>query len=167
MVKVTRILSAVCAGISGLSFISFFVVLFNQKRMIDFFGNISAEGMFFFPVSIFIKFFAVLLAGVLLWAVAGRRIGYWAEIAIAVFISCVIPPVEWLVSNVQSILMGKYGAQVLAAYAALVKGYSMYSVMASFAMALIFVVCGLSIATKVYERRLSRPASSADYTQFG
>ena len=39
MVKVTRNLSAVCAGISGLSFISFFVVLFNQKRMIDFLGT--------------------------------------------------------------------------------------------------------------------------------
>ncbi len=96
------------------------------------------------------------MSAVFLWAVAGRKIGFWAEIAIAVFLSCVLPPVEWFASNMQTILTGKYGSQTIAAYSALVQGYSILSVMVTFAVALIFIVCGLSIATKVYEDRLSK-----------
>ncbi len=160
MVKVTRILAIICAGLSALSFVGFFVYLFSQKLLISFFGVTYADGMFFFPVSIFIRVLGVLLSGVLLWAVAGRKIGFWAEIAIAVFLSCVLPPVEWFVSNMQTILMGKYGSQTIAAYSALVQGYSILTVMVTFAVALIFMVCGLSIATKVYERRMVKLQNS-------
>ncbi len=155
MVKLSRISSVICFALALYCFVGFFVYLLAQDRIISVFASKAvADAPFMFPVSIFIKVFSLALSGVLLFIVAGKtKAGIWGEIVVASLTSCGTLVIEWFVSLYQNILMGQMGSKVLAAYSALITGYSINSVVSTFTAALIMFTCGLSLTAKVYERR--------------
>lgn len=158
MVKLSRIFSIICFALVLSSLTMFFVYLFNQDKFIAFFaGKAVLSAPFIFPVSIFIKVLTLVLSGVLLFIVGGKvKTGVWGEIVTAVFVSCGTVAIEWLASMYQSLLMGQMGSEALAAYSAIVSGFSIASVFNYFVSALIMFTCGLSLTAKLYEKRRLR-----------
>lgn len=158
MVKLTRVFSVISLALVAYCFLGFFILLLFQDSMISMYaGREFADAPFLFPVSIFIKVTSLALSGVLIFIVAGKtKTGYWGEITVASVISFGTIALEWFVSMYQNIRMGSMGSETLTAYSALVSGFSIHSLVVSFAVAVILFTCGLSIATKVYERRLAR-----------
>lgn len=156
MVKLTRVFSIICFVLALSCFAMFFMYLITQDTLIEFFASKEvADAPFMFPVSIFIKVVSLALSGVLLFIVAGKpNLGLWGEIVVASFVSFGTVAVEWFASMYQNILMGQMGSKVLAAYSALISGFSIHSLLVSFTVALIMFTCGLSFATKIYERRV-------------
>ena len=154
MKKLTKTLSFISLGVIGASCMAVLLCCVYSKPLMELFFHRGEELPTVIPVAD-----AVLLLGhlaAMIWlcvCVGNRRFGIWSELLAAGWLGAVLPGAYQMLAYVQSILLGKaMGTDYMIAQSYMSNLWNYATVLNWVAVAMALVVCGLSIASKHFEK---------------
>jgi len=154
MKKTIKVLTIVSGAIVVLSMLALIICVVMQEIFIPLYTSSFDAGEYFaFPIARFVYVFGILLCSVLLFFSAGlRKLRMWAEIVASVFIGAVFPFWQWYILLMQTSFVASRGINAVGITAAVNNLASIVTCLVPIAAAVLLLVSGLSIASKVYEK---------------
>ena len=154
MKKLLKILPLVSLGIVGASVMAVLLCCVYSKPLMELFFHRGEELPTVIPVAD-----AVLLSGQLgamIWlciCVGNHHFGIWSELLTAGSLGAVLPGLYQMLSYIQSALVGQnMGADYVIAKSYMTNLWNYATALNGVAVSMALLVCGMSIASKIFEK---------------
>lgn len=159
--KLVKILSVVSAAVMALAILAFFCCVILQKPLVRLYlnnVNVDEIDLFLFPFDAFCALFLGLVLSVALIFVSGsKKIGVWADVLIAAFSVIIKPVTVYFIGLWQNLLVTRVvlsmGSELAAYNSAFNSVVSVVTSFSSLGVALLYVVCGMSVILKLFAKQ--------------